>query len=63
MTLNISNNSAVFAASSHLSKSQASTQNSIKKLAGGKREILTRATFPMTSQVRSSCELVLTMLG
>ena len=39
MSLNISNNSAVFVASSHLSKSQASTQNSIKKLASGKRNI------------------------
>ena len=63
MPLNISNNSAVFVASSHLSKSQASTQNSIKKLASGKREILTRATVPMTAHARSSYELVLTMLG
>ena len=63
MTFNISNNSAIFAASSHLSKSQASPQNSIKKLASGKREILTRATGPMTAQARSSYELVLTMLG
>lgn len=39
MPLNTSNNSAVFVASSHLSKSQASTQNSIKKLASGKRNI------------------------
>jgi flagellin-like hook-associated protein FlgL len=63
MTLNISNNSAVFFASNHLTKYQASAQNSIKKLASGKREILTWSSVPMTAQVRNSYELVLTILG